>query len=66
MHPQQLIARWVAWDEYPGDASRAGALVSAINAYVGLDSATAFRRHVNAQRHAGLSLPAAIYTWTPT
>lgn len=66
MHPERLIARWVAWDEYPGDARRAGALVSAINDYVGLQHANAFRRHVNAQRHAGLSLSAAIYTWTLT
>lgn len=65
MHPEELIARWKAWDEQPSNSTRANALADAVSEYVGLRYATELYRHVAAARRGGLSIAAAIYTWEP-
>jgi ornithine carbamoyltransferase len=64
VHPEELIARWKAWDERPGNQATAHALSDAAVAYAG-DQSNNLYRHVAAARRAGMSIAAAIYTWEP-
>lgn len=62
MHPEELIARWHAWDACPGSKAAVIALSEAVAEYAG-DEGNELYRHVAAERRAGLSIAAAIYTW---
>lgn len=62
MHPEELIARWHAWDNHPSNKVAVNALVDAVAEYAGGHSLDLYR-HVAAERRAGLSIAAAIYTW---
>lgn len=62
MHAEELIALWKAWDEAPGNTAAIKALIHAQNAYAG-NRSLELVRHVAAQRRAGMSMSAAVYTW---
>jgi hypothetical protein len=62
VHPEELITRWQAWDDHPGNKVAAVALSDAAAEYAGEGSLDLYR-HVAAARRSGLSIAAAIYTW---
>jgi hypothetical protein len=62
LHPEELIARWHAWDDHPSNKAAVNALADAVNEYAG-DQSLDLYRHVAAERRSGLSIAAAIYTW---
>lgn len=64
MHAEELIARWQAWDSFPGSKPAAHALADAAAEYAG-DHTNDLYRHVAASRRAGKTIAAAIYTWRP-
>jgi len=63
LHPEELIARWHAWDERPGNKAAANALVDAVVEHAGNGHLDLYR-HVAAARQSGLTIAAAIYTWS--
>lgn len=65
MTPEHLAELWAAWDERPGYDLAAHARCDAVLAYVGLENANDFHRHVFAARRLGLPVLAAIYSWGP-
>lgn len=64
MHPEELIKRWEAWDERPGNTAAVHALSDAAAEFAG-GASNELYKHVAAARRSGLSIAAAIYTWRP-
>lgn len=57
-----LLAAWAAWDERPGDPSRANAMEDACKHYAG-DATHQFRKFVSAVRRHGGNPEEALDAW---